>query len=199
MPAVTSCSTSRRCSLKKVLAWVREHGHEYGADPAMVFATGSSRAPIWPRWLRPRPMTRVPARLRACGHLGHRRHWPGRLRRPSRHQGAAVVTPGVRRTRCAAVLRGARRSGHAGARGRRPTSRRGVEEHPRRIPLSSRSSPGPSTRSTCSTPSASRRSSRQDRGLHRLGAIGAVRHAVRLDRSAAQPRPTMSAGLERSS
>lgn len=28
--------------LKKVLAWVREHGHEYGADPATVFVAGSS-------------------------------------------------------------------------------------------------------------------------------------------------------------
>jgi acetyl esterase/lipase len=28
--------------LKKVIAWVRKFGHEYGADPAMVFAAGSS-------------------------------------------------------------------------------------------------------------------------------------------------------------
>ena len=28
--------------VKKVLAWVREHGHEYGADPAVVFVAGSS-------------------------------------------------------------------------------------------------------------------------------------------------------------
>ncbi len=28
--------------VKKVIAWVREHGHEYGADPAVVFAAGSS-------------------------------------------------------------------------------------------------------------------------------------------------------------
>jgi acetyl esterase/lipase len=27
---------------KKVLAWVREHGHQYGADPAVVFVAGSS-------------------------------------------------------------------------------------------------------------------------------------------------------------
>jgi acetyl esterase/lipase len=27
---------------KKVIAWVREHGHEYGADPTMVFVAGSS-------------------------------------------------------------------------------------------------------------------------------------------------------------
>jgi acetyl esterase/lipase len=25
-----------------VIAWVREHGHEYGADPAVVFVAGSS-------------------------------------------------------------------------------------------------------------------------------------------------------------
>jgi len=28
--------------IKKVIAWVREHGHEYGADPAAVFVAGSS-------------------------------------------------------------------------------------------------------------------------------------------------------------
>jgi hypothetical protein len=27
---------------KKVIAWVREHGHQYGADPAVVFVAGSS-------------------------------------------------------------------------------------------------------------------------------------------------------------
>ncbi|MGH8969208.1 MAG: alpha/beta hydrolase [Actinomycetes bacterium] len=27
---------------KKVIAWVREHGHEYGADPAVLFVAGSS-------------------------------------------------------------------------------------------------------------------------------------------------------------
>ncbi len=28
--------------VKRVIAWVREHGHEYGADPAVVFVAGSS-------------------------------------------------------------------------------------------------------------------------------------------------------------
>jgi acetyl esterase/lipase len=28
--------------VKKAIAWVREHGHEYGADPAVVFVAGSS-------------------------------------------------------------------------------------------------------------------------------------------------------------
>ena len=28
--------------LKKVIAWVRDHGHQYGADPALVFVAGSS-------------------------------------------------------------------------------------------------------------------------------------------------------------
>jgi acetyl esterase/lipase len=28
--------------VKKAIAWVREHGHEYGADPAIVFVAGSS-------------------------------------------------------------------------------------------------------------------------------------------------------------
>jgi acetyl esterase/lipase len=28
--------------VKKVIAWVREHGHEYGADPAVIFVAGGS-------------------------------------------------------------------------------------------------------------------------------------------------------------
>jgi acetyl esterase/lipase len=28
--------------VKRVIAWVREHGHEYGADPAAIFLAGSS-------------------------------------------------------------------------------------------------------------------------------------------------------------
>ena len=28
--------------VKKVIAWAREHGHDYGADPAVMFAAGSS-------------------------------------------------------------------------------------------------------------------------------------------------------------
>jgi hypothetical protein len=40
---------------KKVLAWVREHGHEYGADPAVLFAAGSSSGGRWQRWLPSRP------------------------------------------------------------------------------------------------------------------------------------------------
>ncbi|MFI6920751.1 alpha/beta hydrolase [Nonomuraea spiralis] len=28
--------------LKKIIAWVREHGHEYGADPSTLFVAGSS-------------------------------------------------------------------------------------------------------------------------------------------------------------
>ncbi|GAA1284872.1 esterase [Planotetraspora silvatica] len=28
--------------LKKVIAWAREHAHEYGADPSMIFVSGSS-------------------------------------------------------------------------------------------------------------------------------------------------------------
>jgi acetyl esterase/lipase len=32
----------RLIDVKKVIAWVREHGHEYGADPTVVFVAGSS-------------------------------------------------------------------------------------------------------------------------------------------------------------
>jgi acetyl esterase/lipase len=28
--------------LKRVIAWVRGHGHEFGADPATLFVSGSS-------------------------------------------------------------------------------------------------------------------------------------------------------------
>jgi hypothetical protein len=48
---------------------------------------------------------RVPARVRGCGHLGHRRHLPVRLLRPPRHQRAgSLLTPGVCPNGCAAVL-----------------------------------------------------------------------------------------------
>jgi acetyl esterase/lipase len=28
--------------VKKVITWAREHSHEFGADPALVFVAGSS-------------------------------------------------------------------------------------------------------------------------------------------------------------
>ncbi len=38
----SSGSTDPLVDAKKVIAWVREHGREYGADPAAVFVAGSS-------------------------------------------------------------------------------------------------------------------------------------------------------------
>ena len=71
--------------VKKVIAWVREHGHEYGADPTVVVRGRQLRGR--PPGLDGRPHAerpRVSAWLRACGHLGHRRHLPVRLLRPPR-------------------------------------------------------------------------------------------------------------------
>jgi hypothetical protein len=42
--------------VKKVIAWIREHGQEYGADPTVVFVAGSLRAAIGPDG-RSRPTT----------------------------------------------------------------------------------------------------------------------------------------------
>jgi acetyl esterase/lipase len=37
--------------VKKVIAWVREHGPEYGGDPAVVFVAGSfGPVATWPPW-----------------------------------------------------------------------------------------------------------------------------------------------------
>ena len=41
--------------VKKVIAWAREHGAEYGADPACCSSPGVRRAVIWRRWPRSRP------------------------------------------------------------------------------------------------------------------------------------------------
>jgi acetyl esterase/lipase len=42
--------------LKKVIAWVGAYGHEYGADPGMLFVSGSSAgARTWRRWPRSPP------------------------------------------------------------------------------------------------------------------------------------------------
>jgi hypothetical protein len=35
--------------VQKVIAWVRESGPEYGADPAVLSWRAARRAPSWPR------------------------------------------------------------------------------------------------------------------------------------------------------
>ena len=80
--------------VKKVIAWVREHGPEYGADPAGRVRGGQ---------LRRRPpggAGRPHARTTLCsspdssgGHLGHRRDLPVRLLRPRRRPRSAPSSP----------------------------------------------------------------------------------------------------------
>jgi hypothetical protein len=118
--------------VKKVLAWVRETRARVRRRPRAGVRGGQLRRRSpglagCPHAQR----ARVPARIRTCGHIGHRRHIPVRLLRRSQHDRVVttVVTDGAHRTRCAAVLRGARRSGHGGARGRRPTLRRAAAKH----------------------------------------------------------------------
>jgi acetyl esterase/lipase len=115
-------SPEQLIDVKKLLAWVREHGHEYGADPAVVFVAGSSAG----------------AHLAALAALTSNQPafqpgfegadtsmtaaiCPVRILRTPRHRRTApLVAPGVRRNQRAALLRGARRSRHARACQRRP-------------------------------------------------------------------------------
>ena len=78
--------------VKKVIAWVREHGHEYGADPACVFVAGSSAGGHLAAMaaLTPNDPAFQPG-FERCRHLGHRRHLPLRLLRPARHRRAATL------------------------------------------------------------------------------------------------------------
>jgi BD-FAE protein len=81
---------------KRVIAWVREHGHEYGADPATVFVGGSSAGVTWPPWPPSHPTIRRSSRIRGRRHLGRRRHLPVRLlRQPRRRRVVPLLTPGV--------------------------------------------------------------------------------------------------------
>ena len=79
---------------KKVIAWVREHGHEYGADPAMVFVAGSSAGGHLAAMaaLTPNDPAFQPG-FETCRHLGHRRHLPVRLLRQPRYRRAPPSSP----------------------------------------------------------------------------------------------------------
>src|ERR1017187_3497186 len=158
--------------VKKVIAWVREHGYEYGADPAVVFVAGSSSGgqPTGaggPHSQRPR----LPARFRARGPLGQRCHLPARLLRLPRHQGpVTLITPGLRRNGCAAVLRGTRRPRQSAARSDGPPVRRGAAGHL----IQSGHLRGAARRTARVRPvpfPPLRHGRRGDRGLHRLGEI----------------------------
>ena len=106
--------------VKKVVAWVREHGHEYGADTAWVFVAGSSGGghlaslagltPSDPSLQSgfERADTSVAAVISLYGYYG-----------PDRHQCVtAFHAVRVRPPRCAALLRRAWRPRHLSA-GRR--------------------------------------------------------------------------------
>ena len=120
--------------MKKVLAWVREHGPEYGADPSVVFVAGSSAgghlasmAALTANDPSLQPGfedadTSVTAVVSLYGYYGLGR-------------AGAVLTDGVRRPGRAAVLRGAPRSGHAGRRRRRAAIRRARSAEARPNPV----------------------------------------------------------------
>ena len=81
----------------------------------------------------------------------------------ARHRAATFLALAYVGRECAAVLRGSRRSGHARARGRRATLRRAAAERLVAAGRLRRAARRRSTRSTCSIPSASRRSSMRSR------------------------------------
>ena len=112
--------------VKKVIAWAREHGPEYGADPAIVFVAGSSAGGHLAAFAGLTPNdpvfqpgfegadTSVAAVVSLYGYYGSLRT----------KGAAALVTPCVHHRGRATVFRGARRQGHADARRRRPALRR---------------------------------------------------------------------------
>ena len=171
--------------VKKVIAWVREHGHEYGADPAVVFVAGSSAgghlaamAALTPNDPAFQPGfegadTSVTAAISPYGYYGS---LDSDERQPS------LRWPTSERMRRRSSWRMAIRTRWCSWRTPDPSSSGcGV---PRRIRSSTRSCPGRSTRSTCSIPSASRRSSMRSR----LSPPGCARTAPSLD-PPATPRP----------
>ena len=149
--------------VKKVIAWVREHGHEYGADPMIVFVAGSSAgghlasfAALTPNDPAFQPGfeaadTSVSAAISLYGYYG-----------PS--------TPSGNRPRPWTYVDGKRhRSSWPTATATRWCSSTTLAtsssscEAPRRSRWSTRSCPAGSTRSISSIPSASRRSSMRSR------------------------------------
>ena len=151
--------------VKKVIAWVREHGHEYGADPAVVFVAGSSAGAHLAALaaLTPNDPAFQPG-LRTCRHLSHGRNRPLRLLRPARRR-TGVPPRHLWRTSDPVPRRSSSRTA-TGTRGclwrMRDRSSRGCGA-PRHVRLSTPSCPGRCTRSTCSIPFASKPSSMRSR------------------------------------
>ena len=165
--------------VKKVIAWVREHGHEYGADPAVVFVAGSSAgahlaalAALTPNDPAFQPGfehadTSVTAAIGLYGYYGPL----------DAQQATPLVTCGVRRTRGPAVLHRARRPGHEGACAGCATVRGEVAEHLVTSGCLHRAARGAALVRPVPFPSLrSRRGC--DRGIRRLGAVAGWRSSV---------------------
>jgi hypothetical protein len=157
--------------LKKVIAWVRVHGPEYGADPALLFVSGSSAgahlaalAALTPK----RPQ--LPARLRGCRHLGHRRHRVERLVRRLLRPRGCLLTAGPCPTGRAAVLHRPRRPRHRGAGGGRQALRGHAGQRLCQSGRLRRASRRPARLRPVRFPPL-RAGRRRRRSLHRLGPI----------------------------
>jgi acetyl esterase/lipase len=159
--------------VKKAIAWVRKHGGEYGADPTAVFLAGSSAgghlaltAALTPndRVFQPGLRARIP-RLPA----------PSPCTATTRQLGLpTLLTTRLRQDDGATVLRRAWRSGHPRHRRRRTTVRRAATRHvvqPGRL----RRAPRHTTRIRSVPLPAFGDRRRCDRGLRRLGQVGATK------------------------
>ena len=141
--------------LKKVLAWVREHGPEYGADPNVVFVAGSSAGGHLASMAALTANDPAAAGVRERRHVGDRGRLPVRLLRPRRARASSPMAYDGRGR--AAVLRRASRAGHARRRGGRAAVRRDAPHAARPTRSSTRSCRARSTGSTSSIRSGSRR------------------------------------------
>src|SRR5438093_1450115 len=158
--------------LKRAVAWIREHGALYGADPDFLIVTGGSAGAHLAALVAHAKRPRVPARLRGRRHRGRRLrgllrglrlHGPprplARQRAPPAPRAAGAEGPlrerarGVREgvaalpppSRCAALPRPARHARHARAdRGGAPLLRRLPPRRPR--PARLRGAPGRAAR-----------------------------------------------------
>ena len=144
---------SRRDALidvKRVIAWVRAHGHEYGADPASVFLAGGSAGGYLERDGRVHAERSLAAAgLRRRRHVGDRSDTAVRLLRRPRPRRAGNVTAHDRREQCAAVLRRPRQPRHARAPYRRAPATSSSCARSRRSRSSTPSFPAGSTCGTC--------------------------------------------------
>jgi alpha/beta hydrolase fold len=150
--------------VKKVIAWVRERGREFGADPAVLFVAGSSAGGQLASMAAPRRMNRCFSQVLSA-------QTPPLLPRSLCTATTAGSGPGsdpaLHPSRSSERMR--HRSSWRMAIGTRSCSSRTRDslsrgcEARRQVPSSTRSCPGRSTASICSIPSASSRSSMRSR------------------------------------